>query len=1821
LFVNPTVLTEDPVYALNGGRNCYRDQVVWSQFHYGGERTGRLPILPPCFVTPATSADADLDLLADGFETSWYFSSDRIETEDYYDTMNQTDHQFTMTLSGSALTGGGVKGAWEKLRLSIPATAHYRITLSGTSMVRIEGGNNSETVATELDDQYQFGLYAANISLMPDGSDLILGPTDENRTWHYISTERVDSYPQVSRFWFYAGEYDLTPGNYTILLAVNESPFYLVLPNSAKVTRMNFTTDYLRVERQVADPLERDCDGDSVPDGEEINKGACLWSPDADEDGLSDVQEIAYGTDPECQDTDFDGLRDRIELGLSGETDQYTIWDTTPSRASRFELEGRNLSPPQNLTGTMSNNDTDAGLINTNATNKDSDADGLPDGCIDGWSYNSISDEWGNYIESSDNLHNFWEGEDLDLDGAIDGGIWDNDTGTGETNGTKNDTDADNMPDGWEAWYRLNPLDPSGWNGFSGKCDDDASYNAPWDFTTGEWSDDNLTNGDEYIACTNPRVADTDLDNATDGQEADKVIMRTNVSNGAWKFEAYENTNLMNTTITFKDKQYKYNEDRNWTENLTNGSRWGGMALNQFIKFFDEQSYIMLNNTANEIQVTKMTPIGQIVEFNSYVYDYTGLTAYNYNRTSRHQEVYLTEPTSANSDGTLLGGRIDLANGIADGNESDWNNDSDGDGLVNARDIDSDNDWVQDTEEGGCGEYKTDLDGDGKPNMNDTDSDGDGLSETVEWPLKGTMIPQYDPGNDVSESNLYCNPPYDPDCDDDGLLDGYNITVSSGDYRIAYFNSSQHAIANISNGGGSYTFIGELSLGTNWWDKDTDHDKLIDGNNRTISGRGTYYGEVSVGTNATLNDTDADSVADGDEVYGWTYYYQDLDGNNVAMRGHSDPRTGHVDSDNDWLNDSVEYHMSDGLNNDSDFDGFRDNLEKGGGTDYLDQDSDNDYLPDGAMDLNFDGDKTDIGEYEDKNCNGIFCETGETSPLIWDTDHDNVSDGLEYRVVRFRTNAVNASGGQRTWGAFDPFLYNQSKVWLEVDIGTDHMELFGYWNNSASKPSDAVQLVFNTPDNFPIYYSAAYQAVLIYNGTYHNFTKGFDYICAVDEVTDVTHSTKAFWSREVGAQLSDPLTNNTDSDGLDDGQEILNMSRFETRYMSLMDPNGNGTFNAYENDSDSDGYNDSSDLIKNESGVLIPYWWVDVDGDGKPCALDNDSDGDGNLDNNDSTPLGNDSTSDSDYDGILDKFEGPNGDRTGNVDHDCYQNYLDPDADGDGLADGINITWNSTDAQYASWNDTYHISYCDVNNLTQRLFYGEGWYGTSPWRNDTDYDGLWDGYNPIQNISYSGYMRLGNTRFEVINGRAHGDYRFFNISGLDLKTYGELTYGTDPLNADTDNDSLTDGEEVVGYFQDDVLVPKNDYVNSTPWSSFPSFIISQGSWVKIPLPVDVDVSGMDYILVITAQAAGAESQLKGQAIMNVNLTTVSGNILTQYIKHFYYDNSGGSEINWYPYESDGTDDPTFCYHHNIRLGNLTNGTYCVNISVNAGVALAPVTIVGSIRILVRGNYGLNPVFCDSDSDGLNDISELALGTSPRRVDTDRDGLRDDNDITPAERDIDHDRLTYPREKYYGTNISINDSDNDGLDDYEEIMIYHSYPLINDSDQDGLLDGDEVKIYGTNPLSNDTDGDSFTDYQEVIVGIGGNPRQYNILPWAICINAANDTDKFYLNKTLRSVVEIGASYVRIDFAWDIIQPNRNKWAFGKYYDIVNECKLRGLGIIAVIGAYAHWPGWVTDIYNRSHDFSSISPLWSGYCNRVALEFGDQIYYYQILRARP
>ncbi len=95
-------------------------------------------------------------------------------------------------------------------------------------------------------------------------------------------------------------------------------------------------------------------------------------------------------------------------------------------------------------------------------------------------------------------------------------------------------------------------------------------------------------------------------------------------------------------------------------------------------------------------------------------------------------------------------------------------------------------------------------------------------------------------------------------------------------------------------------------------------------------------------------------------------------------------------------------------------------------------------------------------------------------------------------------------------------------------------------------------------------------------------------------------------------------------------------------------------------------------------------------------------------------------------------------------------------------------------------------------------------------------------------------------------------------------------------------------------------------------------------------------------------------------------------------------------------------------------------------------------------IVKRGTHS-SPCSGDTDNDGLGDFDEVILyHTKPYRMDTDSDGVTDKDEVVA-----------------YYTDPRLSDTDNDGVSDSDEIIKYGTLPLVTDTDNDGLNDGSEL----------------------------------------------------------------------------------------------------------------------------------------------------------------
>jgi len=183
-------------------------------------------------------------------------------------------------------------------------------------------------------------------------------------------------------------------------------------------------------------------------------------------------------------------------------------------------------------------------------------------------------------------------------------------------------------------------------------------------------------------------------------------------------------------------------------------------------------------------------------------------------------------------------------------------------------------------------------------------------------------------------------------------------------------------------------------------------------------------------------------------------------------------------------------------------------------------------------------------------------------------------------------------------------------------------------------------------------------------------------------------------------------------------------------------------------------------------------------------------------------------------------------------------------------------------------------------------------------------------------------------------------------------------------------------------------------------------------------------------------------------------------------------------------------------------------TYCIGATAQAAVVKwnidgASVTMdndADGMPDAWETAHGLNDfdpadAITDADSDGLNNLQEFQAGTDPRDSDTDNDGLDDYAEVVTigsnaTNPDTDGDGLPDGWEAQQNTNIFVNDAaldyDSDGLNNSAEYL-HTTNARAADSDHDGMPDGWEV-VEGFAPTvasdaALDADGDGLSNVEE------------------------------------------------------------------------------------------------------------------------------------------
>ncbi len=663
--------------------------------------------------------------------------------------------------------------------------------------------------------------------------------------------------------------------------------------------------------------------------------------------------------------------------------------------------------------------------------------------------------------------------------------------------------------------------------------------------------------------------------------------------------------------------------------------------------------------------------------------------------------------TDSDNDG--IPDTIEDTNGDGDPN----NDDQDGDGVPNYLDLDSDNDGILDLYESGLtlddinnnggndngvlnGQNPVsittprDTDGDGVPDYLDLDSDNDGIKDLTESGFTGLV----DANNDGVVDG--------PDADNDGIQDSAdgndgafgtaNLTTprdTDGDGAANYrdLDSDNDGIKDL-------TESGRPDLGT----LDANNDGVLDGADADGDGirDNVDTDDAIFGSPETITfmDTDSDTVPN----------YLDLDSDNDGIKDlYESGLTGFTDANNDGVADGP----------DADNDGIQDSVDSNdaafgspgtapqdadGDTvpNYLDLDSDNDGIKDltesgltGFTDANNDGvvdgpdaDKDGIQDSVDSN-DSIFGSLGDPAPL--NTDGDTVPNYLDLDSDNDGIKDLTESG---ITGATDA---NNDGVVDGPDADNDGIQ-DSVDSNDAVFGSPGVIVLTNTDgDAVPNYIDLDSDNDGIKDLTESGITGFVDANndgvvdgpdADNDGIQDSVDSNDAVFGSP-GATVftdtdSDTVPNYLDLDSDNDGIKDL----YESGLTGFTDANNDGVVDGP--DADNDGIQDSADSDDAAFGSPGTGTPIDSDGDSVPDVRDLDSDNDGI---NDIVENGNPAVVDANGDGMVDGvdndkdgilggadtndgvFGSPGSPAPVNSDNDPLPNFQDLDSDNDSVSD------------------------------------------------------------------------------------------------------------------------------------------------------------------------------------------------------------------------------------------------------------------------------------------------------------------------------------------------------------------------------------------------------------------------------------------------------------------------------------------------------------------------------------------------------------------------
>jgi len=495
-------------------------------------------------------------------------------------------------------------------------------------------------------------------------------------------------------------------------------------------------------------------------------------------------------------------------------------------------------------------------LYSTNITQWSTSNSGIPDGWLVHYGINPLERNVGLKDPDRDGLTNFQEfSYGISSNWTIADGVYWN-----GTNPSKADTDGDNLPDGWEVKYGMDPTsadDLDADNDHDGiKNKDEYNYSKPegWnEKVNGVWE-----------GGLNPNSPDSDGDGLLDGYNIsvntdDPVLVKL--------YDYFENYSIVKIqtgphTYTFLGEMGLLTDPKNPDTDYDGGGTKTGIPDGWEIEYG-----LNPRKPADAFDDPDGDALRNLDEYNA------GTNPFN---------------NDTDNDGMFDGWEVEF--GLNPMNASDAKGDLDGDGLTNMEEFKQQN-----------GKYKKST------NPLNPDTDNDGLTDYEEVTGHATRSDVHfnltfrekttEYGNDDTVNfTFYPTNPTEADTDDDGLSDYKEAIFLTTTYISRDFDTN--ATLKDSDGDGLWDAQEINIYGTYPANRDSDDDGLWDGiwtGNSKLPDGSRVPGEMTAETDPINPDTDDDQLDDGAEVIktftnphnpdtdgdglfdGWEYLYSDLD--------------------------------------------------------------------------------------------------------------------------------------------------------------------------------------------------------------------------------------------------------------------------------------------------------------------------------------------------------------------------------------------------------------------------------------------------------------------------------------------------------------------------------------------------------------------------------------------------------------------------------------------------------------------------------------------------------------------------------------------------------------------------------------------------------------------------------------------------------------------------------------------------------------------------------------------------------------------------------